>query len=305
MAYRVYDIFNAKLGSTQVVGATQLEVTDVADAVIGDSGDDIGEGAVEKGAVQIDGRLACQDLEGLQTLVALFEAAESLDVMAEGKLAGDAAKSVKLLMHHAKLGGFTVRAGGGQAATVEFTLPCSVDAASDALEDEVVVTEIASKTITFATGLRAMRLAGATFTPNGGSPLTPVGIESLELRCQGRVAYLAGDDEWGKIAEVSGYSLQGSLTFRDETLATNPTIAQQLCNAGYGVLVVPWTRPGGAANYALTLAALEFFGGTHGRQARQFGGPNRLSFRQRFVVGTTHYTLATGTNKLIAVGAAA
>lgn len=301
-AYRIFDIFNAKIGTTQVVGADTLTAKSGYRQVTSNNDGAYGE-VRDKTYFYAEGSLACQDIGGFPTLIGLFEAADNLAVLAEGKLAGDVSKSVKLQLAHAKLTGAQLAFRQGQHASTTFNFTNSCAPASTKPEDELTVTEVVSKTITHAAGLRGVRILGASFAPAAGGTLVPLSVTGLDLNLSLQAQSLAGDNDFGESVEVAGGSLTGTLTFNDETIGTNQTIAQRLCAAGYGSLAITYAQQVGGANQVLTLAALQFESDQHNRRARQFH-ENQVSFGCLWQVGSTFYQIATGANKLVTVAAA-
>lgn len=300
MAYRLYDIFNLFVDSTQVVGAESFEAR-FGFRTVGSNNDGFaGQPARDKTRLWTEGELAGQDIGGFGTLIGLFEAAESLSVLAEGKIAGDASKSGKLTLLHAKLVAAQLSFQPGQHARTRFAFRGSVAAASDAPEDEVTLVEVASKAITHAARYRGVTIKSAVFTPDGGSAITPLGVTGLDLNVRWQPDQAAGDDDYGESVEVAGAEVTGQLGFQDATIVGAATVGQRLVGATFGVLVITYTQQGGQGDKTLTLSNLAFEEERHTLQARKFAG-NTLPFGCFLQNGATEYKIGSGATKIIAV----
>jgi len=299
-AYRIYDIFNAKINTTQVVGAESFTLRHGFRTVRSNNDGFAGEPARDKTRLFTSGELVGQDIGQFGTLIGLFEAAESLSVLAEGKLAGDASKSVKGTLAHAKLVSANLSFQPGQHARTRFTFVGSVAAASTAPEDEITIEEVAIKAITHASAYRGVLIKSAVFTPDGGAAITPAGVTGLDLNVTWQVDQAAGDDDYGEAAEVGGAVITGTLGFQDSTLDGGATVGQQLTAAKWGVLVVTYTQQGGQADKVLTIANLGLEEEGHVLQARRFAG-NTVSFGCFLQNATTEYKVGSGASKIITV----
>ena len=302
MPKRLYDIFNGKIGTTQIVGSEELAVTSGYRNQRANNDGYIGPASVDKTFFFADAALRGQDLATLQTALALFEANETQSVLAEGKLEGDAAKSYRCTVSRCKLASASLDFQQGDYAKTAFNFVNSAASGSTKASDEVTWVEVATKAITHSAALRAVRINSATYTPTDGSPVTivPGAVMGVSLNIQGQVDRTAGDTQFGEVAEVSGYQVTGVLTFKDVTLATGETVSQQLMAEKSGVLALPFAKQNGAAAGTLTLANLVFHQEVSTLLARKFGGQS-LSFECFYDLSGTAYTLATGSNKIITV----
>jgi len=299
-AYRVFDIFNAKIGSTQVVGATSFEARYGFRAVQSQGDGSIGIAARDKTRLYTSGRLACEDIAAFGTLIGLFEAAESLSVMAEGKLAGNAVKGVKATLAHAKLVGAGLSFQAGRHAQSTFDFRGSVAPATVVPSAEVTVVEVATKAITYAAGLRGVVIKSAVFTPHGGGAITPLGVTGLDVNLRYQADQAAGDNDYGESVEVGSAEVSGSLSFQDQTITTLATVGQQLAAADWGVLAITYSQQAGAADKVLSLANLAFEDEAMTKGANRYGA-NRMGFGCFFQNGADMYKVGSGTNKIISV----
>jgi hypothetical protein len=297
MAYRVFDIFNALFGTTKVVGAESFQLVEGYRVVASKNDGMPGTAARDKTRFFATGQMVGQDIASFGTLIGLWEAAvDSLAVLAEGKLAGDAAKSVRLTLAHAKLLGATLSFQPGQHARSTFNFANNTALASDGAEHEVTALEVASKTILHASGYRGVKIKSAVF---GG--ITPLGVTGLELNVSGEADQAAGDNEFGESTEVGGFEVTGTLGFQDLTIASAATVAQRLMAAAAGDLVVTYTQQGAQADKVLTLKNLQFEEDTVGLAARKFHS-NGLKFGCFCQAGATIYKVGgDATNNIISV----
>lgn len=298
-ATRIVDIYNAKIGSTQVLGAESFEVDEQYDEVASHSDGLAGEAAVDHTTYGATGTLTAQDIASFGTLVGLWEQFDSLAVLAEGKLQGDIANGRKLTLNRAKLAGASLSLMPGQHARTTFRLMNSALPASVTPEEEVVSAALA-KSLTFSSNYRGVQILTATFTPSVGADIIPLGLTGLELEVSYETPTAAGDGDFGRVCESCGGKVRGTLHFQDETLITGRTVAQALAFAPHGTLVVTYSQESGQASKTLTLANLTFAGDRHERAATRFGAM-RLPFRQFFRLGANAYGFGYGTYKLFVV----
>ena len=299
-AIRLFDLFNCKIGSTQIVGADTFGADWGYRMLAANNDGHVVQAARDRAAFFANARLGGQDPGGFATLLALFEAADSLSIHAEGKVAGDVSKSQKVEFKHAKLASASLSFRPGQYAATTFDFRNSAAVASSSSDDEVAITEIAEKTITHAAGLRGGRIKSAVFTPSAGDAVTPLAITGLDLNLRGQIDQTAGDDDFGEVAEIAGYELSGSIDYKDETITAGATVAQQLTDTVYGSIAVTYTQQAGAADKVLTINNVYFESGRGDLNARKYHS-NRLAFGCFAQVGSDFYTIATGATKLIAV----
>ena len=302
-AYRLFDIFNLKVGSTQIAGADSFEVTQGFREVVANNDGYAGAAARDRTFHYADGTLRGQDIITFDDILSLFESNETQTVVAEGKIAGDEAKSGRITFNRAKLAGASLELTDGGYASTQFDIVNSAASATDGMEDEVALTEVANKSITHSTAKRGVRILSASFDPDGvASAITPLACMGLSLNVRGQVDRTAGDAEYGEIAEVSGYDVTGVLRFRDMALGTSKTVSQRLMEAVFGVLTISYQQqatPIGTPA-TITLSNLQFREDRASLAARKFHG-NALSFGAFSQNGSTTYGLASGSNKIIAI----
>lgn len=299
-AIRLFDLFNAKVGATQVTGAETFGADWGYRMLTANNDGAIAQAARDKAAFFASARLGCEEIDSFAAVIALFEANETQSIYAEGKVQGDASKSQKCDFKHAKLlsAGLSLRPGAYAKCNFEFRNAAA--AASTAESDEIAISEIAEKTITHSSNLRAIRVKSAVFTPSEGDAITPLAVNGFDLNVRGQVDQDCGDDDFAEVCDVAGYEVTGALTFKDETLAGGLTTSQQLTSAVYGSLAITYLRQAGAADKVLTLSNLYFEAGRNDLAARKYGG-NSLNFGCFGQVGATTFTIASGDNKLIGV----
>ncbi len=302
---RTYDLYNAFVSTTQIVGPEQLSIVQQFDEVAANNDGTIVEAARDRTRFSVTAELTCQSIIDFDDIIALFETSASQTVKGEGKDVTDATKSYLFTLNRMKMASARLTlgdGGGGGYAQASFSLVNSAAAASNSPDDEVAVTN-PSKTVTHSSGKRGVRIVSASFTPNGGSAIVPLAVMGVNLNIQGQVAQTAGDDEYGKIAEISGYSMSGDITFKDVTLTLGQTVGQQLLAATWGTLTITYRQQGGGSDGTITLRQLQFAGETMTLQARQFGG-NALRFTQfSLVLGTEKKLASDGTpgNNLLTI----
>ena len=290
---RTFDLYNAFVASTQIVGPEQLSIVQQFDEVAANNDGTIVEAARDRTRFSATAELTCQSIIDFDDILALFETSAAQTVKGEGKDVTDPTKSYLFTLNRMKMASARLTlgdGGGGGYAQASFSLVNSAAEATNSPDDEIVITN-PSKTVTHSSSKRGVRIVSASFTPNGGSAIVPLAVMGLNLTIQGQVQQTAGDDEYGKISEVAGYVMSGDLTFKDVTLATGQTVGQRLLLATWGELTITYKQQGGGSNGTITLRQLQFPGETMTLQARQFGG-NALRF--------TQYSLSGGTEKKLA-----
>ena len=290
---RTFDLYNAFVSTTQLVGPEQISIVQQFDEVAANNDGTIVEAARDRTRFSATAELTCQSIIDFDDIIALFETSASQTVKGEGKDVSDPTKSYLFTLNRMKLASARLTlgdGGGGGYAQASFSLVNSAAAASNSPDDEVVITN-PSKTVTHSSSKRGVRIVSASFLPSGGSAIAPLAVMGMNLNIQGQVALTAGDDEYGKIAEITGYVMSGDLTFKDVTLATLQTVGQRLLAATYGDLTITYRQQGGGSDGTITLRQLQFPGETMTLQARQFGG-NALRF--------TQFSLLNGTEKKLA-----
>lgn len=299
---RLIDVFDLKIGSTQLAGAESLSIVQEFATVSADNDGYQGQAEEDKTRYMATAELGFQDLITLDDAIAAFEAAVSATVSGRGKtvgvLAGGAGSYHKFTMNRMLLAGanFSIGNGlGGAYATAGLSL---VNAPAPASTDPSAEIAIAVETaaITHSTAKRGVSLVSAV---HGGS-LTPVGVEALTWRLQGKVEKAAGDGDFGEAVEVVGYTISGTLSFKDHTIGSSQTIAQRLIAGGRGALVCSYKQSGGGSNGTITLNNLQFKRDSTTLAARRMGVV-QVDFSQQWSSGSTEYKLATGSNKLLAV----
>lgn len=300
MAYRLFDIFNAKVATTQVVGAQSFEVTEGRDVVASRGDGFAGEAARDRTHYFASGRLEGQDISGLGTLIALWEGADSNAVLAEGRLAGDADKSARLTLQRTKLVAASLSFQQGQHARTVLEVQNSAAAASNTEDDECSLVEVTRKTITHAARYRGVRIKAVSFTPDSGTEIPPLAIKGLDWSVRYDAVADVGDDEFGKVVETSGGVVTGRIVFADLTIDTLRTVKQRLLAAKWGSLDITYEQQGGQADKTLTLANLQFESGPTRLGASAFAS-NELAFGQFWQNGANAYSIGTGTYKLYSV----
>lgn len=303
MAKRVFDVYNAFVGATQVVGAAQFEVTQGFDFITANDDGFVALPARDRNTYRAAATLRCGEADSFGAVLALQEAADTLTLLAEGKEVGTS-NSHKITFNRAKLvsAGLSWRKGEYAAATFNFRN--SAASASNTPDDEVAITSLAA-TITHATRRRMLTVVSATFTGDDASSVVPLSVTGLELNVDGQGAETAGDVDFGYTYEVNGYAVTGRLTYQDQTIATAQTPGQRAILNTKGKLDIVYRQQGGSVDSALatktlTLQRIVFGEDISGYSARQFG-QNQVTFGLYAQEDTTNYALATGTNKLIAV----
>lgn len=300
-AYRLFDIFNAFMKTTQVVGAMSWGVKYDFKTMQSSSDGGAGVAARDKSRFFASGRLEFEDVASFGTLLGLWESTDdSIDIYAQGKLAKDAQKAASVTLKRCKPSSASLSFREGQHARCTLDVRNSAAAASTAVKDEVIIAEIAEKSITHAAGYRGVLIKSAVFTPSVGDAITPLGVQGLDLNIRWQVDETAGDDEWGMTVEAARPELTGSLAVQDLTLDTGETVIGQLLNAVHGSLAITYRQQGGQADKVLTLANLQFEGDDLNLRAG-IHHSNRVGFGQFFQNGATWYTIGTGSNKLISV----
>ncbi len=301
-ATRVFDLFNAYLGSTQVVGADSLRLTEGYRVQTANNDGGHGLAARDKTYYFAQAVLGCQEVEALPTVCAAFESADTLTLAAEGKLAGIpvSTKTLKVLMQRAKLVAASLSIRQGGYAVSSFELRASADPGSNGPEDEVTVSEVDSPAITHSSALRAVRVTGASFTPNGGSAITLQSPRGLDLAIRWAADQAAGGSDFGEVVETGGFEITGTLALQDVGLDANGrTPAQALLLADHGVLVVTYRPQASSSDKTITLKNVYFEGSDDSRTARRFG-EQTLRFGVFAQLGADWYDFS-GANKILTV----
>lgn len=308
-AVRVFDLFNAFIGSTQLAGGETLSLTHGFRRVAANNDGFAAEAARDKTRFFCRASIAGEDPANFDAILAAFEAVsagQGLTVKGDAKTVGvtGTPDAYRITLNRMKLVSASLSMGngldGGYCKT-SFNLANSAAAASSAQSDEVAITNV-TKTITHSTALRGVRCKTAAFDPDGaGASYGIPGFEGIELSVQGSEQVAAGDDDFGETVEVAGYVVGGRITFRDMALTGGLTVSQTLMADTLGVLTVGYATQARGTAGSIVLANLEFEEDVTNLRARQMG-LTQLSFGQFSMNGSNAYTLATGSNKLITIG---
>jgi len=305
---RLYDIFNCKLGATQVLGAQEFEGGE--DYVVLSANTDglPGMAARDRGPYSAMARLTCQDIEQWADLVALWEASDSISVEAAGKKAGTpiGTSYAKATASRMKLAAASFAITQGNYGRATFDMLNSAAAASDSPDDEIAVVDVASGSVTHANKRRAVRVVGMSFDPNGAAgAIVAENLKALSVNLRLQTARDYGDDDWGQVAETGGYELTGSIEFGDVQLSSTQTIGQALLAADWGALTVDYQQQGYGTGANLMQIAIQncFFDSQRTRfLSRQFGR-NVMAFGAFFQNGADAYNFS-GANQILTIAAA-
>jgi len=299
--YRLFDLFNLQVGTTQILGATRFTAQQ-GRRVVQSVADGVGVAASDKTHHWMRATLEGQDIAAFGALIGLFETAESLSVSGEGKVVGDANQAARMTANHMKLVRASLRFLAGQHAQTTFELVNSCDANSVVSADELAFTELPTKTLTVASGYRGVRIVqDVEFTPNLGSPITCTGVTGLELDVRWPADVMAGDSDYGEVVETGRPNqLSGALLLSDVTLGSGATLGQRLQDASWGTLVVPYEQQAGQGDKVLTLVNVVFEGDEIGLAAAKHHS-NRLPFSCFLANGVDTYTIGSGVKKIISV----
>ncbi len=276
-AYRLFDVFNAKIGTTQVVGAEGFSAWEGYRPLENQGGDSFGAEYVEKGPHFVDAVLECQEISGFGTLVGLFEQNDTLPVMAEGKVAGSAVAAGRLEVQRCKLGAASLSFKRGQHARARLELLNSASPTSNAPEQEISLTAPITKVLTYAGRYRGVEIVSVTYTPYTAEP-EPVslsGVDGLELALRWKIERRHSDGEFGETCETSELAISGRLLLQDLSLLEIEdhvfvTAAQNLIGLGWGELQIEYRQQGGQPNKILTLEPLNFMEGGQDLRSGKF-----------------------------------
>lgn len=291
-AIRLYDISNMKIGATQILGASALDVVYGKRVVTTNTDGTAGVGARDKAAFYADATLTGQDPATFAALLGLFEASGSeagLACVAEGRVA-NAANHRLVTMNRMKLLSAGLDFQQGSDATTRFDLKNSASSSSSEASDEIAQTNVASPTVTASAALRGYRVIAASF--NDGTTKTPLGVMGFNLNVQFASDVTVGDEEYGEIVDTGGWDVTGGIVFKDVTLTGAQTVSQVLLDAGIGTLDLTWKQANGGADKVMRINRVQFFEERGGLVSRGFNS-NAMAFGCTGISGSTIYKLST------------
>lgn len=293
-AVRLVDLFNAKIGSTQLVGAESIDFTYGRRMQRASNDGNAATAAADRTFFYSEGQLVCQAAAQFATILDLFRANDSQSITAEGKIAGTlpgvSGSQGHIVAAHNKLTRAGLVFNQGAYAQTTFGFKNSAAAASNSSDDEVTYTE-AGAAITHASAKRGVKVQSASFDPDGApGAITPLGLESLSLDVAFEVPVAAGDADFGETTEALQPTVSGRIGFKDVTIASSATVAQRLLDAVFGVLTVVWSEAISGTK-TLTLRNCIFHEDRWSLAARRFGMCN-LAFECFSQNGADAYSLA-------------